>query len=167
MKTLLITGGAGYIGSHTTVLLEQLGFRTVIFDNFSNADESALEGIEQILGYRPLYLRGDLRDRASVDATFAAYDFDGVIHFAGLKAVGESCEKPFLYYENNILGSLNLFESMRKYNVRDIVFSSSATVYAAGEKIPLNESSRLGTSNPYGSTKLIIEHILEDLASTQ
>ena len=130
-KMILITGGLGYIGSHAVVAFEEAGYQTVIVDNLSNTSLKQLDGIEKILGYRPDFFEIDLRDlgEGSLDEIFQKYSFDGVIHFAGLKAVGESCEKPLMYFDNNIIGSLRLFECMEKYDVKKIIFSSSATVY--------------------------------------
>ncbi|MDD5376748.1 MAG: UDP-glucose 4-epimerase GalE [Candidatus Gracilibacteria bacterium] len=163
-KTILITGGTGYIGSHAVVAFEQAGYTTVIVDNLSNSSEQVLSKIGKILGYIPDFHKADICDTKALDEVFSKHGFDGVIHFAGLKAVGESCEKPFLYYGNNILGSINLFEAMVRYKVRRIVFSSSATVYSSDNTLPLTESSKLGTTNPYGTSKLVIENVLQDLS---
>lgn len=162
-KTILITGGAGYIGSHAVVAFEQAGYKTVIVDNFANADRTNLDGIEKILGYSPDFYECDIADEMTLDGIFQAYNFDGVVHFAGLKAVGESCEKPLLYHKNNIFGSLVLFEMMEKYGVKKIVFSSSATVYSSENISPLTEDMKLGTTNPYGTTKLHLEKIIQEM----
>jgi len=163
-KIILITGGTGYIGSHAVVAFEQAGYQTVTIDNLSNSSLDAFDGVEKILGYRPIFHRGDIRDGDFLQGIFTEYAFDGVIHFAGLKSVGESCQNPIFYHLNNIGGSIELFRVMEEYGVRNIVFSSSATVYHSENQSPLTEDMRLGTTNPYGTTKLIIEKILEDLA---
>jgi UDP-glucose 4-epimerase len=139
MTKLLFTGGTGYIGSHTVVEFQNAGYEVVILDNLSNSDMSVLDSIETITGKRPLFYTADIRDRGALDAIFSEHTFDTVIHFAGLKAVGESTEHPSLYHENNIGGSLVLFETMERYGVRNIVFSSSATVYASTNPLPWNE----------------------------
>lgn len=163
-KIILITGGTGYIGSHAVVAFEQAGYQTVTIDNLSNSSLDAFDGVEKILGYRPRFHRGDIRDGDFLREVFSEYAFDGVIHFAGLKAVGESCEKPILYHSNNVGGSIELFRVMEEFGVRNIVFSSSATVYHPENQSPLTEDMRLGTTNTYGTTKLVIEKLLEDLA---
>ncbi|MDD2916228.1 MAG: UDP-glucose 4-epimerase GalE [Candidatus Gracilibacteria bacterium] len=166
-KTILLTGGLGYIGSHTCVVLEQAGFRTVLLDNLSNSSLSSLDGIERILGYRPVFYDADIRDRGAMASLLKSNDFAGVIHFAGLKAVGESVESPFEYYNNNIQGSFVFFEEMERTGLRNIVFSSSATVYAADNTLPLTEASKLGTTNSYGTSKLTLEFVLRDLVSAK
>ena len=163
-KTLLLTGAAGYIGSHAVVAFEQAGYKTVIIDNLSNSSRASLDGVNKILWYTPNFYEWDIRDEVFLTSVFEKYSFDGVIHFAWLKAVGESCEMPIHYHENNIHGSIVLFGVMEKFSVRKIVFSSSATVYRSDNVSPLTEEMVLGTTNPYGTTKLVIEHILEDLA---
>lgn len=164
-KTLLITGGIGYIGSHGVVAFETAWYETVIVDNLCNSSIQTLYGMEAILGYRPKFYEGDIRNTELLTQIFESHTFDGVIHFAGLKAVGESCEQPLLYHDNNVKGSLELFKCMQRYQVKKIVFSSSATVYHPGNLIPFTEESRVGgTTNPYGTTKLILEQMLEDLA---
>lgn len=162
-KTLLLTWATGYIGSHAVVAFEQAWYKTVIIDNLSNSSRETLSGIERILGYIPDFHQWDIRDKEFLVSVFEKYNFDAVVHFAGLKAVGESCDDPFEYYENNILWSIRLFEVMQDFDVRNIIFSSSATVYRADNISPFIEDMPLGTSNPYGSTKLIIERVLEDL----
>ncbi|MDQ7008718.1 MAG: UDP-glucose 4-epimerase GalE [Candidatus Gracilibacteria bacterium] len=145
---------------------EQAGYKTVIVDNLSNSNLYSLKGIEKIIGYKPDFYNIDLRNKEKLEEIFQKYNFDGVIHFAGLKAVGESCKKPDLYFDNNVNGSNNLFGLMKKYNVKNIVFSSSATVYTPENKSPLDENMETGKcSNPYGTTKFLIENILKDLAT--
>ncbi len=161
-KILLITGGAGYIGSHAVVAFEEAGYTTVILDNLVNSSRDALLGIEKILGYCPDFYECDIRDRDGLEKIFQKYDFDGVIHFAWLKSVDESCAQVSLYHENNVVGSVALFRVMEDFWVRKIVFSSSATVYASENISPIREDMILGTTNPYGTTKIIIEKILED-----
>ncbi len=161
-KILLITGGTGYIGSHAVVAFEQAGYRTVIIDNLVNSSRDSLIGIEKILGYCPDFYECDIQDWEWLEKIFQKYDFDGVIHFAGLKAVGESCDHVGRYHENNVGGSLVLFGMMQKYGVQKIVFSSSATVYRSDNISPLTEDMPTGTTNPYGTTKLVIEKLLED-----
>ena len=164
-KIILISGWIWYIGSHWVVAFEQAWYKTVIVDNLSNSNIDTLNWIEKILGYKPDFFEVDLRDKNSLAKVFKKYNFDWVIHFAWLKSVWESCEKPLLYFDNNINWSVNLFEIMDKYKVKNIIFSSSATVYSSVNKLPLTEDSKLWTSNPYWTTKLLIENILEDLAN--
>lgn len=165
MKTLLLTWAMGYIGSHAIVAFEQAWYKTVTIDNLSNSSRETLLGIEKILWFVPDFYEGDIRDREFLVSIFEQYEFDAVIHFAGLKAVGESCDEPFKYYHANIEWSICLFEVMEEYGVRKIIFSSSATVYRSDNESPLNENMALGTTNPYGTTKLVIEQILQDLAT--
>lgn len=160
---VLVTGGAGYIGSHTTVELLNAGHNVVCVDNFMNSKFEAVKRVEQITGKKVKFYEGDIRDRTILDKIFTENKIDSVINFAGLKAVGESCAKPLEYYENNIQGLLVLVMAMRDYNVKNLVFSSSATVYGKPESVPIREDFPLSTSNPYGSTKLFIEYILKDL----
>ena len=164
MKTILLTGGAGYIGSHTCVLLFQAGYDVVILDNLSNSYIEVLNRIQTISGKRPTFIEADIRDTSALKMIFTTYDIDAVIHFAGLKAVGESVEKPLLYYQNNVEGSLCLIEQMTKYNVKKIVFSSSATVYGDPASLPITEDFPLSTTNPYGKNKLMVEEILKDVS---
>lgn len=161
---ILVTGGTGYIGSHTVVELMQAGFDVLIVDNFCNSKASVLDRIERIVGRRPVSVEADVRDRESMRNLFAAHRFDAVIHFAGLKAVGESVEQPMRYYDNNINGSLALFETMAEAGVKTLVFSSSATVYGDPHAVPIREDFPLSATNPYGRSKLIIEEILGDIA---
>ncbi len=164
---VLVTGGAGYIGSHTCVELISAGFEPVVVDNLCNSSESAIARIETITGEKVPFVKADLRDTAALRAVFAAHSFHSVIHFAGLKAVGESVEKPVLYYENNLLSTLRLLECMREANVRKLVFSSSATVYGWPKSNPIDESFPIHATNPYGRTKLFIEEMLRDLARSE
>jgi UDP-glucose 4-epimerase len=160
---VLVTGGTGYIGSHTVVELLAAGHEAVIVDNLSNSSRRVLERIRKISGREVEFHKLDLRDRSAIEALLRAGSFDAVIHFAGLKAVGESVEKPLEYYENNVCGSLSLFQAMAAAGPKRLVFSSSATVYGDPEKVPISEDAKLGPTNPYGRTKLMIEEILRDL----
>ncbi len=163
MKVLL-TGGAGYIGSHTAVECLAAGHEVVVFDNLSNSSVKSLDRVAQITG-RPLtFVEGDIRDRAALRQLFADFELDAVVHFAGLKAVGESVEKPILYYDNNIAGSIALFEEMAAAGVKSVVFSSSATVYGDPATVPITEDFPLSATNPYGWSKLFIEQMLRDIA---
>ena len=163
-KKILVTGGTGYIGSHTCVELIERGYDVVIFDNLFNSKEEVLDRIEKITGTCPVFYRADLRDKESMRPVFEENRFDAVIHFAGLKAVGESVEKPLLYYENNIAGTMNLCELMTEYGCKRIIFSSSATVYGDPAQIPITEECPKGTcTNPYGWTKSMLEQILSDI----
>ena len=160
---ILVTGGTGYIGSHTTVELLSAGKEVIIVDNLSNSKALVVDRIEKITGKRPVFIKCDLLDKSSLDGVFDNHpEIDSVIHFAGLKAVGESCQKPLLYYHNNITGTLNLLESMIAHGVNRIVFSSSATVYGNPKSVPIREDFPTSTTNPYGETKLMIERILKD-----
>ena len=162
---ILVTGGTGYIGSHTTVELIGAGEKVVIVDNLINSKSCVLDRIEKITGVRPVFVKCDLLDKEALDKVFSDYpEIDSVIHFAGLKAVGESCLKPLLYYHNNLTGTLNLLDCMIKHKVYRIVFSSSATVYGLPKTVPIKEDFPLSTTNPYGETKLMIERILKDTA---
>jgi len=160
MNCILVTGGAGFIGSHTCVALLNDGYSVVIYDNFSNAHRESVAQIEKITEKKVTLIEGDVRDQALLEATLKKYACDGVIHFAGLKAVGESVTKPLDYYENNVAGTLCLLRAMQNTNVRTLVFSSSATVYGNPQTLPLKENHPLSTTNPYGHTKLIIEDML-------
>ena len=164
--SILVTGGTGYIGSHTTVELIKAGYEVVIVDNLANSKICVLDRIENITGIRPKFYKCDLLDKEVLDDVFAENpEIDSVIHFAGLKAVGESCAIPLKYYHNNLTGTFNLVECMEKHNVNRIVFSSSATVYGLPKSVPIKEDFPLSTTNPYGETKLMIERILKDCAS--
>ena len=161
---ILLPGGAGYIGSHTAVELLNAGKDIIILDNFSNSKPEVLEKIKKITGKDFKFYEADYLDRKAVEKVFEENEIEAVLNFAGFKAVGESVEKPLEYYHNNITGCLVLLETMRKYNVKKFIFSSSATVYGEPEKIPLTEDCKTGgTTNPYGTTKLFIEQILKDL----
>ena len=160
---VLVTGGAGYIGSHTVVELLNAGCEVVVVDNLSNANEESLRRVKEITGKDLAFYPYDVRDRAKLTEVFSAHSFDWVIHFAGLKAVGESVQKPVLYYDNNLISTLVLLETMEQFGVRNLVFSSSATVYGEPERLPLDEDCRLSTTNPYGTTKLMQEQMLKDM----
>lgn len=160
---ILVTGGTGYIGSHTVVELINQGHETIIVDNLSNSSRDVIDRIEDITSVRPKLYVVDLLDYDALKQVFRENAFDSVIHFAGLKAVGESVAVPLKYYHNNITGTINLLELMKEFKVRNIVFSSSATVYGDPDNVPINENSRLTATNPYGRTKLFIEEILRDL----
>ena len=161
---ILVTGGAGYIGSHTCVELLNEGFEVVVIDNFSNSKSTSLDAIKKITGKDFKFYEIDYLDKDALNKVFEENKIDAVINFAGFKAVGESVQKPIEYYTNNISGALNLLDVMRKHNVKKFVFSSSATVYGNPEKIPLTEDCKIGgTTNPYGTSKLFIEQILKDI----
>jgi UDP-glucose 4-epimerase len=164
MSCVLLTGGTGFIGSHTCVELMAAGATTVIVDNLANSSAAVIDRIEAIAGRRPIFVNADIRDRAALDRIFREHRVDAVIHFAGLKAVGESVANPLQYYENNVVGTLVLIEAMREHGVSRIVFSSSATVYGTATQVPLTEDMPLGPINPYGRTKLMVEEILRDVA---
>jgi UDP-glucose 4-epimerase len=160
---ILVTGGAGYIGSHTVVLLIEAGYEVVVYDNFSNSNATSIKRVEQITN-RPIPLiQGDIRDTDGLQKVFDSYDIEAVIHFAGLKAVGESVEKPLKYYDNNIVGTIKLCEVMAKNGCKSIIFSSSATVYGDPHTTPIKENFPTSATNPYGRSKLFIEEILKDL----
>ena len=161
---ILVTGGAGYIGSHTRVELVKAGHDIVVFDNFCNSHPEAVARVEKIVGKKVPVVRGDIRDRELLASVLREYRCDSVIHFAGLKAVGESVEKPLDYYDNNVVGSLRLLEAMREVGVKAFLFSSSATVYGDPQRLPLTEDHPLSATNPYGRTKLVIEDMLRDFA---
>lgn len=163
MKRVLVTGGCGYIGSHTVVELQKNGFDVVIVDNLSNSKKAVLDRIQQITGTKPTFYKVDMTDKPALRGVFEKEKFSDVIHFAGLKAVGESVRKPLEYYRNNLDSTMNLLELMREFGVKNIVFSSSATVYGNPATVPITEDFPLSCTNPYGQTKLMIEYILKDL----
>ena len=163
---VLVTGGAGYIGSHTCVELMQAGHEVVIFDNLSNSYEAAIGRIAQIAGRAPEFTQADVRDSDALREVFARYRFDAVIHFAGLKAVSESVERPIEYYDNNVQGALALCGAMAQARVGMLVFSSSATVYGNAASVPIREDAPLGPTNPYGHSKLMVERMLQDLEAS-
>ena len=162
-STILVTGGAGYIGSHTCVELLNAGFDVVVIDNLSNSSPEALKRVEKITEKTVTFIEGDVRDRTLLKQTFKDYSIDAAIHFAGLKAVGESCQMPLTYYDNNLNSTLALCQEMEAAGVKNLVFSSSATVYGDPETLPLTEDLPLSATNPYGRSKLIIEDMLRDL----
>ncbi len=164
---VLVTGGAGYIGSHTSVELLKAGHDLIIVDNMSNAKPDMIEKIRALAGRDYTFVEADVRDRAAMDAIFSAHAIDAVIHFAGLKAVGESVEKPLEYYDNNLINTLVLLETMRAHGVKKLVFSSSATVYGVRNRSPLREEYETSAINPYGYTKVVIERMLTDLAQAE
>ncbi|MES2547518.1 MAG: UDP-glucose 4-epimerase GalE [Pseudomonadota bacterium] len=160
---ILVTGGAGYIGSHTCVQMLAAGHEIIVVDNLSNSSPESLKRVTQISGQTFNFIQADIRDKDAMRQIFTAHSISAVVHFAGLKAVGESTEKPQLYYDNNVVGSLNLFEVMAEFGVKNIVFSSSATVYGDPASVPIKEDFPLSATNPYGRSKLMIEDILRDL----
>ena len=161
---ILVTGGAGYIGSHTCVELLEAGYTPVVVDNLCNSNAESLHRVEQITGKPVTFIEGDVRDAAVLDAAFSQYDISCVIHFAGLKAVGESVAKPLAYYENNLCSTMTLCRVMGEHGVKKLIFSSSATVYSGDNEMPLRENSKTGScTNPYGWTKYVGEQILRDL----
>ncbi|WP_042354038.1 UDP-glucose 4-epimerase GalE [Bacillus rubiinfantis] len=163
MTTILVTGGAGYIGSHAAVELLESGYEIVVIDNLSNSSMESIKRIKEIAGKNFPFYECDLLDVECVENVFNTHKIDSVMHFAGLKAVGESVTIPLKYYQNNITGTINLCEVMIKHNIKKLVFSSSATVYGNPDKVPVEESFSLSATNPYGRTKLMIEYILQDL----
>ncbi|WP_136609642.1 UDP-glucose 4-epimerase GalE [Sinomonas albida] len=163
---ILVTGGAGFIGSHTLLQVLAQGHEVAVYDNFGNSSRESLRRVREIAGREVLLKEADLLDKAALDEVFEAFQPEAVIHFAGLKAVGESAEIPLAYYSNNVVGTLNLLNVMQERGVRRLVFSSSATVYASDNGLPLVESMRRGATNPYGRTKQQIEEILEDLGAS-
>ncbi len=165
-RTVLVTGGAGYIGSHTAVALLEQGFEVIIVDDLSNSSARAVEVVGHLTGRNVTFIEGDLTDSTVVASVFASHPIDAVIHFAGLKAVGESVEQPLRYYRTNLLSTMNLLEAMQSNGVFDLVFSSSATVYGDPDTVPIPESAPLRTTNPYGATKLMIEDICRDVAAS-
>jgi UDP-glucose 4-epimerase len=165
---ILVTGGTGYIGSHTTLALLEAGYEVVVLDNLSNSSDASLHAVEAICGKTALMIHGDVCDRALLDRIFQEHAIDAVLHFAGLKAVGESVRKPLEYYQANVSGSITLCQAMAAAGVFRLVFSSSATVYGAPEQMPIREDLPTGTpTNPYGQSKLIIENVLQDLCAAE
>ncbi|GGI96797.1 UDP-glucose 4-epimerase GalE [Halopseudomonas pertucinogena] len=162
-RTILVTGGAGYIGSHTVVRLLELGYEVVVLDNFSNSSPEALRRVEDITRRKVALVEGDINDAALLDRLFAEHDIDAVIHFAGLKAVGESVSQPLRYFWNNVSGTIVLCEAMQRAGVKNMVFSSSATVYGDPASLPIREDFPTSATNPYGRSKLMIEEMLGDL----
>ena len=160
---ILVTGGAGYIGSHTCLELLAAGYGVVVYDSFSNSNPQSLDRVARITGRQPTVVKGDVRDKALLEQTLRQHQCTSVIHFAGLKAVGESVEKPLEYYDHNVIGTHRLLQAMQATGVRSLVFSSSATVYGNPQRLPLTEDHPLSATNPYGRTKLIIEDMLRDL----
>ena len=163
MKKVLVTGGAGYIGSHTVLLLLEAGYEVVVLDNLSNSSEESLRRVQTLTGRELTFIKGDIRDGECLDALFSDHDIASVIHFAGLKAVGESVAQPLGYYDCNVVGTIRLLEAMDRAGVQRLVFSSSATVYGDPASVPIREDSPLCATNPYGATKLHIENMLRDL----
>ena len=163
-EKILITGGAGYIASHTLIELSKEGFDFIVYDNLSNSSKESLKRVKKIIGKKVKFVKGDIRDKKALKKVFKKYKIDSVIHFAGLKAVGESVANPLSYYDNNVIGTIRLLEVMKEFDCKKIVFSSSATVYGNPETCPIDESFPVGgTTNPYGTSKYMIERILEDL----
>ena len=164
MKSILLTGGTGFIGSHTAVELICSGYNVIIADDLSNSEKGVIERIKDITGVRPVFYEIDIAKKGSLDNIFKKEQIDAVIHFAGYKAVGESVKKPLEYYRNNLDTTLAVLETMHKYNCRNLIFSSSATVYSLIDEVPFKEDAQpLGCTNPYGWTKLMIEQILKDV----
>ncbi len=162
-KYILVTGGAGYIGSHTCVELLEAGYSVVVLDNLSNSSEESLRRVQKITGKTLEFVEGDIRSTDNLEAVFSRFPITAVIHFAGLKAVGESVSMPLHYYQNNVAGTLNLLQAMDRHDCRQLVFSSSATVYGDPASVPIREDFPLSATNPYGRSKLIIEDMLRDL----
>ncbi len=160
---ILVTGGAGYIGSHTCIELLDAGYTPIVLDNLCNSSTISLDRVKQITGQEITFIEGDIRDSSKLDQVFNQFDIYGVIHFAGLKAVGESVAKPFMYYDNNIAGSICLFNAMNRHSVKRIIFSSSATVYGDPATVPIEEHFPTSATNPYGRSKLHLEEILRDI----
>ncbi|MDO4441523.1 MAG: UDP-glucose 4-epimerase GalE [Moraxella sp.] len=160
---ILVTGGAGYIGSHTLIEIIKAGFEPVVYDNLSNSSPIAIERVEQIVGQKIDFIKGDILDVPLLTKTSQEHDFFAVIHFAGLKAVGESVQKPLKYYQNNVTGTMNVLEVMKAFNVKNFIFSSSATVYGNPASLPIFEDFPRSCTNPYGQSKLTVEYILEDV----
>jgi len=166
MMNVMLTGGMGYIGSHTAIVLAETGYEVVLYDNLSNSKSTVLDQIETITGKRLTFIEGDVRDTSKLEHALNRHKIDVVIHFAGLKAVGESVEKPIDYYENNVTGTVCLLRAMHTANIKNIVFSSSATVYGKPQYLPLDEQHPTSATNPYGRSKLQIEEVLADLSKS-
>ena len=166
-EAILVTGGAGFIGSHTVVELIKAGYDVTVLDNLSNSREESINRIERIAGRRPDFRKGDVRDADLLKAIFSTKRFSAVIHFAGLKAVGESVEQPLSYYDNNVGGTLVLCNAMRAQGLRTLVFSSSATVYGNPESVPIREDAKPSPTNPYGRSKMMVEEVLRDLERSE
>jgi UDP-glucose 4-epimerase len=167
LGNVLLTGGAGYIGSHTALMLLNAGYQVISFDNYSNSSPESLHRVEQLTGKSLIKVEGDIRDAAALRQVFTAHPISAVIHFAGLKAVGESTQLPLRYYDNNVAGTLTLCNVMKEYNVSKLVFSSSATIYGNAKTMPIPETAPRFATNPYGQSKLMNELILEDLAKAE
>lgn len=167
MSYILLTGGAGYIGSHTALELLNSGYKVISFDNFSNSSDEALNRVEQLTNHTIISIKGDIRDEQALKQLFSQYNIQAVVHFAGLKAVGESTQLPLHYYDNNVAGTVTLCRVMREFNVKKLVFSSSATVYGDAKQVPIPEHAPRSATNPYGQSKLMVEHILEDLVAAE
>ncbi|WP_445766121.1 UDP-glucose 4-epimerase GalE [Rheinheimera sp.] len=167
MSYVLLTGGAGYIGSHTALELLNAGYQVLSFDNFSNSSDEALKRVQQLTGKPVVSIEGDIRDEAALRQLFSDYTISAVVHFAGLKAVGESTQIPLHYYDNNVAGTVTLCRIMREFGVKKLVFSSSATVYGDAKQVPIPETAPRSATNPYGQSKLMIEHILDDLLQAE
>jgi UDP-glucose 4-epimerase len=163
---ILVTGGAGYIGSHTTLLLLQRGFNVIVFDNLSNSSYESIRRIEKLTNKEMIFIEGDVSNREDLEKVFTSYAIETVIHFAGLKSVNESIEKPLYYYHNNSMGTIILCEVMEQYNCKSLIFSSSATVYGNPSSLPIEETFPLHPTNPYGKSKLMVEEILKDLVTS-
>lgn len=163
MNKVLVTGGAGFIGSHTVLLLLEAGYEVVVLDNLANSSRESLRRVEDLTGRELMFVEGDIRDSDCLDRLFTEHELAGVIHFAGLKAVGESVSQPLHYYDVNVVGTLRLLEAMERADIRSLVFSSSATVYGDPASVPIREDFPLSATNPYGATKLHIENMLRDL----
>ncbi|MBZ9612641.1 UDP-glucose 4-epimerase GalE [Rheinheimera maricola] len=167
MNYVLLTGGAGYIGSHTALELLNSGYQVLSLDNFSNSSDTALKRVQQLTGKQLISVNGDIRNETALRQLFGQYAISAVVHFAGLKAVGESTQQPLHYYDNNVAGTVTLCRVMREFGVKTLVFSSSATVYGDAKQVPITETSARFATNPYGQSKLMIEHILEDLVRAE
>lgn len=166
MTHILVTGGAGYIGSHTLIELVRAGFCPIVYDNLSNSSVGAIHRVSKIVGCDIAFVQADVQDKQALQEVFKRYDIGAVMHFAGLKAVGESVAKPLAYYQNNVAGTLCLLEAMQEALVDKLVFSSSATVYGSPQSLPIDETAPCFATNPYGQTKLMVEHILSDVCAT-